>query len=159
SAAAVVRGFVSHDPALRIAGVVLNRAGSERHRRLTADAITRVGLPVLGALPRDSSIALPDRHLGLDQAIEHADLLAYFERLADVAARPLDMDAMVASRGSLTVPPPLPPMPLRPPGQRIALASDQAFSFTYPHIVDGWRRAGAEIVGFSPLADEPPPAS
>jgi cobyrinic acid a,c-diamide synthase len=69
------------------------------------------------------------------------------------------MDAIIASARSLTVSAALPPTPLRPPGQRIALASDQAFSFMYPHIVDGWRRAGAEIVAFSPLADEPPPAS
>jgi cobyrinic acid a,c-diamide synthase len=159
SAAAVVRGFVSHDPAVRIAGVVLNRVGSERHRRLAADAVTRVGIPVLGALTRDSSIALPDRHLGLVQAIEHADLVAYFDRLAALAEGHLDMDAIIASARSLTVSAALPPTPLRPPGQRIALAWDQAFSFTYPHIVDGWRRAGAEIVAFSPLADEPPPPS
>lgn len=158
SAAAVVRGFVSHDPAVRIAGVVLNRVGSERHRLLTSHAIGGVGIPVVGALPRDSTLALPERHLGLVQAVEHGELPVYLDRLAAAAECHLDMDAVIASARPLTLAAPGRPMPLRPPGQRIGLASDRAFTFIYPHILDGWRRAGAEIVTFSPLADEPPPA-
>ncbi len=74
SAAAVVRGFAAHDPAVRIAGVDLNRVASERHRALVAGAIAALGIPVLGAVPRDAALALPERHLGLVQAGEHADL-------------------------------------------------------------------------------------
>jgi cobyrinic acid a,c-diamide synthase len=159
SAAAVVRGFAAHDPAVRIAGVVLNRVGSERHRKLVADAITSIGIPVLGALPRESNLALPERHLGLVQAVEHTELAEYFDRLAALAERDLDLDAVIAMAGSLSIPGAMQPMPLHPPGQRIALAADNAFTFIYSHILDGWRRAGAEIVAFSPLADEPPPAS
>jgi cobyrinic acid a,c-diamide synthase len=159
SAGAVVRGFASHDPAVRVAGVVLNRVGSERHRLLVADAIAGVGIPVLGALPRDSTLALPERHLGLVQAVEHTDLAGYFARLAAAAERHFDVDAMIASAGPPIIPGAAQRLPLHPPGQRIALASDRAFTFIYPHILDGWRRAGAEIVAFSPLADEPPPAS
>ena len=70
SAAAVVRGFTAHDPAVHIAGVVLNRVGSERHRTLIADAIAAIGIPIIGAVPRDEQIALPERHLGLIQAQE-----------------------------------------------------------------------------------------
>jgi cobyrinic acid a,c-diamide synthase len=109
-------------------------------------------------VPRDATLAMPERHLGLVQAGEHADLAARLDRLADMAERHLDLDAIVAA----AVPPALGGMPdvpaLPPPGQRVALASDQAFTFVYPHVVDGWRRSGAEIVAFSPLADEPPPA-
>ena len=76
SAAALVRGFASHDPRVRVAGVILNRVGSERHRALAADAITALGMPILGALPREAALALPERHLGLVQAGEHADLTA-----------------------------------------------------------------------------------
>jgi cobyrinic acid a,c-diamide synthase len=159
SAAAVVRGFAAHDPAVRIAGVVLNRVGSERHRKLVADAITSIGIPVLGALPRESNLALPERHLGLVQAVEHTELAEHFDRLAALAERDLDLDAVVAITHPLSIPEAMQPMPLHPPGQRIALASDNAFTFIYSHILDGWRRAGAEIVAFSPLADEPPPAS
>src|ERR1700676_1399113 len=76
SAAAVVRGFATHDPEVRIAGIVLNRVGSARHHKLVADAIVKLGVPVVGAIPRDASLELPERHLGLIQAGEHGDLAA-----------------------------------------------------------------------------------
>jgi cobyrinic acid a,c-diamide synthase len=162
SAAAMVRGFSLHDPAVRIAGVILNRIASERHRALVADAIVRLDIPILGALPREAALALPERHLGLVQAGEHANLATLIDRLADTAARYFDLDAIVAHAGFFNVAPAaqeLSPLPLAlpPPGLRIALARDQAFSFVYPHVTDAWRKAGAEILPFSPLADEPPP--
>jgi cobyrinic acid a,c-diamide synthase len=158
SAAAVVRGFGSHHPAVRIAGVILNRVGSDRHRMLIADAIARLDIPVLGALPREAALALPERHLGLVQAGEHADLAALFDRLADSAERCCDLDAIVACARAFAIAPAAHgPLALPPPGQRIALARDQAFGFVYPHVLDAWRRTGAEILAFSPLADEPPP--
>ncbi len=169
TAAAVARGMHTHRPGVRVGGVVLNRVGSERHRLGVTAAIEAIGLPVLGAVPRDAALALPERHLGLVQAAEHPDLAALLARLADMAERHLDLDA-IAQRGApvrldaggnapgdmtrdMTRGATLPP-----PGQRIALAGDAAFSFVYPHLVRGWREAGAEIVPFSPLRDEPPPA-
>jgi cobyrinic acid a,c-diamide synthase len=164
SAAAMLRGFATHDPAVRIAGVVLNRVGSERHRALVTDAIAALGLsiPILGAVPRDAALALPERHLGLIQAAEHDDLASWLDRLAALAERHLDLEAVLARAaplpsGGLGRGPTHPLAGLRPPGQRIAIAADSAFSFIYPHILNGWRRAGAEIVTFAPLADEPPP--
>lgn len=159
SAAAVVRGFSAHDPHVRIGGVVLNRVGSDRHRATVADAIAELGIGVVGALPRDESIRLPERHLGLVQASEHGELAGHLDRLADAAERHLDLEAIVASAAEVrpstarTVP------ALAPPGQRIALASDAAFTFVYAHLLGHWRNAGAEILTFSPLADEPPPES
>jgi cobyrinic acid a,c-diamide synthase len=76
TAAAVARGLASHNPAVRIAGVVLNRVGSERHRALVADAIGALNIPIVGAIPRDAALVLPERHLGLVQAGEHGDLAA-----------------------------------------------------------------------------------
>jgi cobyrinic acid a,c-diamide synthase len=157
TAAAVVRGLATHDKAVRIAGVVLNRIGSERHRALVADAIAALGMPVFGAVPRDAALAMPERHLGLVQAAEHADLAARLDRLAAMVERHLDLDAIMAAAVPLAVAAPGPIAALPPPGQRIALAADAAFSFVYPHVLAGWRRVGAEIVAFSPLADEPPP--
>jgi cobyrinic acid a,c-diamide synthase len=162
SAVAVARGFAAHDKAVAIAGVVLNRVGSERHRMLIEGAMAAAGIPVLGALPRDAGFALPARHLGLVQASEREGLSAHLDRLAAAAERHLDLDAVIAAAtapslstaGIATTEKSL----LPPPGQRIALASDLAFTFMYPHVLDGWRRAGAEIVPFSPLADEAPPA-
>ena len=158
TAAAVVRGLATHDPAVRIAGVVLNRVGSERHRVLVSDAIAAIGIPVFGAIPRDATLALPERHLGLVQAGEHGDLADRLDVLATTAERHLDLDAIMAAAAPLAIAAPSAAAALPPPGQRIALAADAAFSFIYPHVLAGWRRAGAEIVKFSPLADEPPPA-
>jgi cobyrinic acid a,c-diamide synthase len=161
TAAAVARGLAMHDPAVRIAGVVLNRVGSARHQALVADAMVSAGMPVLGAVKRDAGLATPERHLGLVQASEHADLAEKLDRLADMAEHELDLDAIVAAAAPLKLSREAMaeslPVSLPPPGQRIALATDHAFSFIYPHVVAGWRRAGVEIVAFSPLADEPPP--
>lgn len=157
SAGAVARGFATHDPRVRIGGVVLNRVGSDRHARLARGAVEAVGLPVVGVWPREAAAPLPERHLGLVQAEETAALDGLLDRLADATARHLDLDRIVA----LAAPTRAvagPSVALAPPAQRVALARDAAFSFVYPHLVDGWRRAGAEIAPFSPLADEPPPA-
>jgi cobyrinic acid a,c-diamide synthase len=157
TAAAVAHGFMVHDPNVRIAGVVLNRVGSERHRAQVAGAMDKIGLPVLGAVPRDTGIALPERHLGLVQATEHGALPALFARLADLAERCLNLDAIIESASALPRTTGIAGDKIPPPGQRIALAQDAAFSFVYAHLLDGWRSAGAEIFAFSPLADEPPP--
>jgi cobyrinic acid a,c-diamide synthase len=159
SSAAIVKGCAAYDERFNVAGVIINRVGSERHRRLVVEAIEALGVPVVGALPRNENIALPERHLGLVQAGETEALEARLERIADFVEAHVDCACVLALAGELdlrsssSAPP-----AVRPPGQRIALARDAAFSFIYPHLVQGWRAAGAEIVSFSPLADEPPPS-
>ncbi|RVD34739.1 cobyrinate a,c-diamide synthase, partial [Mesorhizobium sp. M4A.F.Ca.ET.020.02.1.1] len=138
TAAAVAKGFATYDAGVRMAGVVLNRLGSERHRRLSGDAIEAIGLPVVGAILRDPTLNLPERHLGLVQAGEYQNLMAHLDRLADMAEKSLDLDAIMALAT------PLVPAAgdfgdaLPPPGQRIALAEDAAFTFVYPHVAAHW---------------------
>jgi cobyrinic acid a,c-diamide synthase len=156
SAAAVAFGIASFDPRVRIAGIILNRVGSDRHRASIERAIATLDVPVVGAFPRDQAIHLPERHLGLVQAVEHDDLELRLHRLADLAERHCDIGRIQALATGLSVEPHA-AAALPPAGQRIALASDAAFAFIYPHVLSGWRRAGAEIVTFSPLADEPAP--
>jgi cobyrinic acid a,c-diamide synthase len=156
TAAALAKGFATYDPDVEIAGVILNRLGSDRHRRLAGDAVEALGIPVVGAILRDPSLTLPERHLGLVQATEHADLVLHLDRLADMAERSLDLDAILALARPLMPEADDIASALPPPGQRIALASDAAFTFLYPHVAAHWRKAGAEIVAFSPLADEAP---
>jgi cobyrinic acid a,c-diamide synthase len=158
SAAAMALGAMRYDPRITIGGVILNKVGSERHRRLAGAAIEALGLRVLGALPR-GEVALPERHLGLVQARETEALDVRLDALADLVTAHIHLDGIIAlaqptqgpaaTASRAAVP---------PPGQRIALADDAAFSFVYPHVLTGWRGAGAEIVPFSPLADEPPAA-
>ena len=159
SAAAIVKGCAAYDERLKVAGVIVNRVGSERHRRLVVEAIEAMGISVVGALPRNDTIALPERHLGLVQAGETDALEARLEAIADFIETHVDCGRVLALAGARDCALPVrAPIAVRPPGQRIALARDAAFSFIYPHLVQGWRAAGAEIVPFSPLADEPPPS-
>ncbi len=157
TAGAIVQGCASFDPRIKIAGVVLNRVASPRHQRLVSASIEALGIPVLGALPRDENISLPERHLGLVQAGETRGLDARLDRIAEFIKQHVDSDAILScARASVTLAGGA-PRPLPPPARRIAIARDDAFSFLYPHILTGWRKAGAEIVFFSPLANEPPP--
>ncbi|WP_419730019.1 cobyrinate a,c-diamide synthase [Lichenicola sp.] len=157
SVAAVAHGFATLDPAVRVAGVILNRVASPRHHAGAASALRDAGIAVLGSMPREAGLALPERHLGLVQAREHGTLAAFLDTLAAMAERDLDLGAI------LRLAAPIEPAPgdfgpaIPPPGQRIAIADDAAFSFLYPHLAQGWQRAGAELLAFSPLADEPPP--
>jgi cobyrinic acid a,c-diamide synthase len=158
TAAAIVNGCASFDPRIKIAGVILNRVASPRHRRLASEAIEALGIPVFGALPRDEKINLPERHLGLVQAGETAGLDAALDRIAGFIEEHVDTGAVLScARGATALACGGSSPALPPPAQRIAIARDEAFSFLYPHILAGWRKAGAEIAFFSPLADEPPP--
>lgn len=155
SAAATALGFRNYMPELPFAGVILNRVASPRHERLTRLGMGRAGLPVLGVLPRRGDLTLPERHLGLIQAVEHPDLDAAIAGYAAFLRENVDLDAIrAAARGAplASAPRALP----KPPAQRIAIARDAAFSFTYPHLLEGWHAAGAEILPFSPLADQAP---
>jgi len=158
SAAAVALGMRSYDPRIRIAGVILNKVASERHLRLVRAGMERIGMTVFGALPRETGLILPERHLGLVQAGETDDLHARLDRLGEAVAAHVDLDALLAA--AVAAPPaaqaPAGP-PLPPPGRRVAVARDAAFSFIYPHVEAGWRAAGTVVVPFSPLADEAPP--
>ncbi len=157
TAGAIIRGLASHDARLKIAGVVANRLGGERHRRLVGESVAALGLPLFGALPRNDAVKLPERHLGLVQAGETDALDARLEALADFIEAHVDAPA-VAQAAAAAAAGHHATAPLAPPAQRIAVARDAAFSFFYPHLAQSWRSQGAELFFFSPLADEPPPA-
>jgi cobyrinic acid a,c-diamide synthase len=157
SAAATALGFGRYDSSVGIAGVILNRVASPRHERLARGGMDAVGIRVFGALPRRGDLKLPERHLGLVQAVEHPDLDARIAEYADFLRAHVDIPALRDAASAVTRPVSMLSW-IRPPAQRIALAQDAAFSFTYAHVLEGWRRAGAGILPFSPLADQPPAA-
>ena len=156
TAAAVATGLRDFREHVRLAGVVLNRVASPRHEDLVRRALTDSGITVFGALRRQAAIALPKRHLGLVQAQELKEVNGLIEEAARLVAAQIDLDAVFHAASG----PPLTGRASRratkPPGQRVALARDAAFSFIYPHLLEAWRAAGAEISTFSPLADEGP---
>ncbi|NJL07349.1 MAG: cobyrinate a,c-diamide synthase, partial [Methylacidiphilales bacterium] len=159
TAAAVALGCDRFRDGVRLAGVILNKVSSDRHQALVEKGFESIGIRVLGALRTRPSIALPERHLGLVQAEEDPDLVARLATLADLIEREVDVAAVESAATRTGSNRSENATGLRPPGQRIALARDAAFSFVYPHLTMSWRAAGAEIVPFSPLADEAPDPS
>ncbi|WP_417280090.1 cobyrinate a,c-diamide synthase [Celeribacter sp.] len=158
TAAAVALGLAQFRADVTVAGVVLNKIASPRHEALVRRGFESIGLPVLGVLPRAAGIELPSRHLGLVQAEETGELERLLFHAGEIVAEHCDLDAIMgcatAQGGAFA-----PYRPAPPPGQRIALARDAAFSFVYPHLMEAWRAAGASILPFSPLADEAPDPS
>lgn len=153
SIAALARGFCDHDPEVRVAGVIANRVAGPRHAAILREALRAVGLPLLGYLPRDPALTLPERHLGLVLAGEVSlpdDALA-------AASRTLDVEALLQVA---RLAPPLPrgrapyPQDLRFTPARIALARDEAFSFYYPEVLEMLEDLGAEFLPMSPLRDQ-----
>ena len=157
SVAALVGGFARHDPEVPIAGIIFNRIAGARHRELLETALVRhvPQIRCLGAIPQDSGLALPERHLGLVPAGERSESEAVIEHAAAAAAA-LDIDALLAVARPSRLSGAASAMPLPPLGQRIAVARDAAFVFAYPAVLEGWRHSGAELSFFSPLADEMP---
>ncbi|ENN89324.1 cobyrinic acid a,c-diamide synthase [Rhizobium freirei PRF 81] len=159
SVAAVVSGFANFRADTRIAGVVLNRVASERHEGMLRRALDAVRMPIFATIGNHKSLALPERHLGLVQAGEHAALEHFIESAAGIVSEACNFDLLLrAAQQNVVHPSAANIARLMPFGQRIAVARDVAFAFCYEHMLLGWRRRGAEISFFSPLADEAPPA-
>jgi cobyrinic acid a,c-diamide synthase len=166
SLAALVRGFRDHGPPrVRLAGVVLNRVGSGRHRQLLAEALASIAVPLLGVLPHHPALALPSRHLGLLPAAELADLGERQRIWADLAESHLDLETL----WPLLAPPAstfATPDPIRSllaegdsaPRVPVALAGDAALHFRYPETAELLAAAGLDPIPWSPLADRPLPA-
>lgn len=159
TAGVIAKGLSAFRAGVRIAGVILNRISSPRHEALVRAGMDEAGLPVFGVLPRQTSIELPERHLGLVQAQEYDRLKETIDAAAVLVAERIDLDKVLEVASVALPATPAACVPRRPPGQRIALAKDAAFSFLYPHLLESWREAGAEILPFSPLADEAPSSS
>jgi cobyrinic acid a,c-diamide synthase len=159
TAAALVLGCQHMQPGVQLAGVVLNKVGSDGHLRSTAEAITgATGLPVLGSLPNEPSLEIPERHLGLVPAAEGGVPVGTLEHLADLVAERFDLTAIRRIAASA---PPVPTDPQTtdldqpaPGGVRIGVAQDRAFGFYYQDTIDLLAECGAEIVPFSPIDDE-----
>jgi cobyrinic acid a,c-diamide synthase len=156
SIAALLHGFRTYRPEVRLAGVILNQVGSERHEAVLRDACAEVGLPVLGALRRHAAVDVPSRHLGLVTATEHGPAaLAAIGAMAELVAGSVDLDAIVhlarSATGSATPwEPPVEPVAGAPV---IAVAGGPAFTFGYAEHVELLRAAGAEVAILDPLRD------
>ena len=169
SVAAIAHGYRTFDPRVHIAGVVLNRVGSDRHLELLTQALEPLNLPILGVLRRQDNISIPDRHLGLIPTAEMTDLDGIIERLAHLGETCFDWEKLLPLMKSPHPPAPSPagegeydktlllPSPLGRgvggEGLRIAIAQDRAFSFYYADNLDLFAELGAELISWSPISD------
>ncbi|MFI9329976.1 cobyrinate a,c-diamide synthase [Kitasatospora sp. NPDC052868] len=165
SVAALVHGFASWDPQVRLAGVILNRVASDRHEQLLREALEEgSGVPVLGAVRRSAAVATPSRHLGLIPAVERsAQALQAVRDMGELVASSVDLDALLALARTA---PPLDGVPWDAAAEvaavagtavgapRIAMAGGAAFSFSYAENAELLAAAGAEVVPFDPLHDD-----
>ena len=155
SVGALIRGFRTYDPDVRVAGVILNRLGSAGHARYLEPAIAGEGVEILGYLPKDAELTIPERHLGLLPTSEEDRVTPLLGHLTALATRHFHLDQIM--RLAQTAPPLPHPAPALPRAShrtvRIAWAQDAAFHFWYQENIDALAAAGADVVLFSPLHD------
>ncbi len=156
SVGALVRGYMTHRHDIDVAGVILNRVGSTRHETMLRYGLSELEINILGVIGSHPQLALPERHLGLVAAGEHGAIEDFIDFAADVVMAGCNIDALICLSKRKKSPLIMPPARLPPLGSHIAIARDEAFSFIYQHIMEGWREQGAHISFFSPLMDEAP---
>jgi cobyrinic acid a,c-diamide synthase len=157
SIAALVQGFAKHRPDVHIAGLFLNRVKSDRHAAILHAALGDCGIPIIGQLRHNDSFHIPSRHLGLVQAMENQSLEQFLETAASGVARETFLDKLFQIATPLSNQVGKPQNLFPPLAQNIAIASDEAFSFIYPHLLKAWHKAGANLRFFSALKNEAPP--
>jgi cobyrinic acid a,c-diamide synthase len=155
SVGALVRGFRTYDPEVRVAGVVLNQVGGEGHYHYLIPALEQEGVELLGYLPKTPELVIPERHLGLLPASEEDRVTPLLERLIALTERHMDLQRVMQLAQSAPALAPAAPEPRPVPAQRlrVAWAQDEAFHFAYQENLDLLAEAGADIVPFRPLHD------
>ena len=154
SIAAMIKGFAEFDPEVRIGGVILNNVSSENHGRILREAIeSSLPIPIIGTIMRDSRLHIPSRHLGLMTAEENELTAQYLDHLARVIRNSVDMGMLWAIAGAGDL------LDLQQEKEApfsdvtIAVARDRAFCFVYESNLQLFRKSGAKVIEFSPLAD------
>ncbi len=173
SVAAIAHGFISFDPTINFAGLILNRVGSDRHLQLLESSLNVINLPILGVFRRHQNISIPDRHLGLVPTDEMPSLDSLIDNLVDLAETCFDWEKLlplvkvenekyqqvlstnICSNKNIH----LPSLVINDIQKRkseilIGVARDRAFNFYYQDNLDILEELGAKIVFWSPLKDE-----
>ena len=158
SVAALVHGYATFDPELRIAGLVLNRVGSDTHEKILREALDPLGVPVVGVMRRDANIRTPDRHLGLVPVAERRDEAAVaLDAVGETVSRSCDLEKILRiarPAGPLYAEPWSPETAEPGPKAHVAVAAGPSFSFLYQENLELLRGAGAEVSFFDPTTDE-----
>ena len=153
SVAAIIHGYSSFDKDIQIAGVILNRVGSNRHLSLLKNSLEPLQIPIFGILHRQDNITIPDRHLGLIPAAEIPELNQIIDKLVNLGETCFDWENLLPLLRSTKISSPSPPSTPSPPSLKIAVAYDKAFNFYYQDNLDLLKDLGAELIFWSPLED------
>jgi cobyrinic acid a,c-diamide synthase len=156
TAGAVLAGLARHRAGIRIAGVIFNQVGGAVHRQILAAAADALEMPVVGFVPRLPALSMPERHLGLKQAGEIADIDGFLSAAAVAIAPHIDLRRLQSIAAPIAAGTRLGIFGIPPLGRHIAIARDVAFAFAYSAQLEAWRRQGATLSFFSPLADAAP---
>ena len=155
SISAIIQGFKEFRDGIVLAGVIFNRVSSKNHERILRQSLGQIDVICLGCIPNDESLKLDHRHLGLIQASEIKEIDDWLDNAARIVSENIDIELLELKMGMLTdLDKSDPVTPLKALGGHIAIARDNAFNFSYDHIINGWKKDGVKISFFSPLADE-----
>jgi len=159
SIAALVSGFHHFSHKTKISGLILNQVGSENHEKMLRQALLPLNIPIIGAIRRNEKLNMPQRHLGLSLPEERQNFESFIAQASQLIGPQLDWQQLInlahsneitkAACSAINCLPPL--------GQHIAIAHDNAFCFTYPHLLESWQKLGCELSFFSPLNNDSPP--
>jgi len=159
SVALAPMGLIKTRPKINLLGVILNNIGSSRHLSGARESLDRFGIELLGWLPKSPELKIPERHLGLVLPEENPEMEEFIERISVKMDRLVEVDTILQGMMDITRPNDLDPkVGIDPLGQNMAIAQDKAFAFMYSHLIAYWQERGANILPFSPLADEGPDA-
>ena len=150
-------GLMKARPEINLLGVILNKIGSSKHLSGAKESLKRHDVNLLGWIPNKSAFKIPERHLGLVLPLENTEIEDFIETISEQIEQTVQVDTILneateVSNNSEKVP----PIGIEPLGQNIAIAQDKAFTFLYTHLINYWREKGANILPFSPLANEGP---
>jgi len=155
SVAAIVQGFENFDPEVTFAGVIFNNLGSQRHFDYLKEAVDQaIKMPVLGGIPRNNELSIPERHLGLVTRDDYSLSNKTIDLLADMIETHVDLNALINNLPEIKINHTTMPKPAENNHVRIAVARDNAFCFYYPDNFDWLAHFGAELVFFSPITDK-----
>jgi len=154
SVAATALGFKTFEKNSRICGIILNKIGSKKHEMLCRDALKKVGLPIVGVIPRDDGISLQSRHLGLIPVRERKSLDGKIKSVAKSLSGFIDIEKIIKLAKNISSLPSVPEKKNKKTQTRIAVALDESFNFYYQDNLDSLRNLGAELVFFSPVSDK-----
>lgn len=154
SIAATAIGFQKFHRNSRISGIILNKIGSKKHENLCRQALQKTKLPIIGVVPKDTSLSLESRHLGLYSTLDKKTLFKKIEKLSKIISKNIDINQIIKISKNTSDLSKKPNYVSKKPKTTIAVALDTSFNFYYQDNLKALQREGAILKFFSPINDK-----